>query len=81
MMRRCISVHWSDGIHLFRFDEFQDLHYLGGLRRHLLDLFVFDDYVAIFFVLKAFDDFAARDGLVLGLAVDHLLDARSVGLV
>ena len=40
-----------DRIHLLGLDEFQDLHHLGRLGRHLLDLFVLDHHVAVFFVL------------------------------
>ncbi len=70
-----------DRVHFVALDEFQDLHDLGGGGRHLLDVFVLDHHVAVLFVLVALDDFAARDGLIFRLAVNHLLDARVVGLV
>jgi hypothetical protein len=35
----------------------------------------------ILLVLVAFDDLAARNGLVFRLAVDHLFDARVIALV
>ena len=42
---------------------------------------VLDRDIAILFVLVALDDFAARDGLVFGLAKQHLLYARSIRLM
>src|SRR5262249_7547870 len=47
----------------------------------LLDLFFLDDHVAVLLVLEAFDDLAARDGFVFGLAIEDLFDTRSVVFV
>ena len=63
------------------FDEFQNLHHLGGLGRDLLDFLVVDDDVVVFLVLVTLDEFAAGNGLVFRLAVDHLLDARVIRLM
>ncbi len=70
-----VGAFQVDGVHLIALDELQDLHHLGGFGRDLLDVFVVDLDVVILFVLIALDEFAARDGLVFGLTVDHLLDA------
>ena len=79
--RHVVGGFEEDRVHLVGLDEFLDLHDLGRRGRDLLDLFVLDHHVAVFFVLVALDDFAARDRLVLGRAVEHLLDPRAVGFV
>ncbi len=63
------------------FDEFQDLHGLGGLGSNLLDVFFVNDHVLVFFVLVALHQFGARHRLVFHLAIKHLFDAGVVALV
>ena len=70
-----------DRVNLVGFHELQDLHHLRRRRSHLLDLFVFDDDVAVLFVFETLYDFTARDGFVFGLAIQDLLDARAVVFV
>ena len=70
-----------DRIDLGRLHEFQDLHHLGRRRCDFLDIGVVDHHIAVFFVFVAFDDFVARDRLVLSRAEQHLANARAVRLV
>ena len=79
--RHVIGALKVDGVDLVGLHELQDLHHLGGFGRDLLDILIVDDDVFVFLVLVAFDDVAARDGLVFRLAIHHLLDARIIVFV
>src|SRR5262249_49770745 len=79
--RQVIGALEINGIDLGGLHELEHFHSLGRLGGDLLDLFVFDDHVLVFFVLVAFDDVAALDRLVLRLAVKNLLHARVIGFV
>ena len=70
-----------NGIKPLFLDELDDFHYLGGFWLDALDIFVVDDHVAVFFLLEAFDKFAARCGFVFGDAEEDLLDAGVVVFV
>ncbi len=48
---------------------------------YLLDFLIVNFYVVVFLVFVTFDQFAARHSFFFRLAVDHLLNARVVGLV
>lgn len=60
--------------------ELLDLHH-ARTGRDLVQFAFLDDNVTVLLVLEAFDQFAAGKGLLLGLAVEDLLDTRMVALV
>src|SRR5437764_1863826 len=67
-----------DGIDLIGFDEFEDLHRLGGLGLNALDLFRLDHDVFALAIFVSLDDFAALDDPLVHRAIELLLDAAEV---
>ena len=70
-----------DRIDRGRWHELQHFHDPAARGQDLIELSLLDDHVAIFLVFEAFDQFRACDGLILGVAIEDLFDARVIALM